>query len=132
LIGIAAYYARFKTFFNLRFKYNPKYEFLTLGGITLIFILISFAQFKLPHYLNIVMPLFSILTASYLYSLNIFVKDKAIKALLSIQYFILGFAFIAALLLCFYVFEIQSMISYLLFAIAASNYHFLHLKTWTL
>jgi len=128
LIGIAAYYARFKTFFNLRFKYNPKYEFLTLGGITLIFILISFAQFKLPHYLNIVMPLFSILTASYLYSLNIFVKDKAIKALLSIQYFILGFAFIAALLLCFYVFEIQSMISYLLFAIAAAIIIFYILK----
>ena len=119
LIGIAAYYARFKTFINLKFKYNPKYEFLTLGGITLIFILISFAQFKLPHYLNIVMPLFSILTASYLYKLNIFVKEKAIKVLLSIQYFILGFVFIAALLLCFYVFEIQSMLSYFLFAIAA-------------
>jgi 4-amino-4-deoxy-L-arabinose transferase-like glycosyltransferase len=117
LIGLAAYSARFKTFINLKFKYNPKYEFLTLGGITLIFILISFSQFKLPHYLNIVIPLFSILTASYLYRLNVFVKARMIKVLLGIQYFILGIVFITGALFCFFVFEIQSVISYILFAI---------------
>lgn len=118
LIGLAAYVARFKTLINLKFKYNPKYEFLTLGGITLIFIIISFSQFKLPHYLNIVIPLFSILTASYLYSLNVFVKVRTIKVLLGIQYFILGIVFIVAALFCFFVFEIQSVISYVLFVIA--------------
>lgn len=118
LIGLAAYYARFKTFVHLKFRYNSKYEFLTLGGITLIFIIISFAQFKLPHYLNIVIPLFSILTASYLYSLNVFVKANAIKILLGIQYFILGIVFITVALFCFFVFEIQSTLSYILFAIS--------------
>jgi 4-amino-4-deoxy-L-arabinose transferase-like glycosyltransferase len=117
LIGLAAYSASFKTFINLKFKYNPKYEFLTLGGITLIFIIISFSQFKLPHYLNIVIPLFSILTASYLYRLNVFVKARMVKVLLGIQYFILGIVFITGALFCFFVFEIQSVISYILFAI---------------
>ncbi|EAR14959.1 ArnT family glycosyltransferase [Robiginitalea biformata] len=41
-------------------------EVLTLGGIAIIFLIISFAQFKLPHYLNILIPLFTVLTAGYL------------------------------------------------------------------
>ena len=119
IIGLTAYYCRFKTFVKLRFKYNTKYEFLTLGGITLIFIVISFAQFKLPHYLNIVIPLFSILTASYLFSLNVFLKKNAIKILLGVQYFILAVVFIIIALFCFYIFEFESTISYLLFGLAA-------------
>ncbi|WP_158975998.1 glycosyltransferase family 39 protein [Cellulophaga sp. L1A9] len=120
VIGIVAYYCKVKTFIQLKFKYNPKYEFLTLGGITLIFIIISFAQFKLPHYLNIVIPLFAILTAAYLYSLKVYSKDRAIKILLGIQYFIFGLIFVVISLFCFYVFEFESMISYILFAVAGA------------
>lgn len=112
IIGITAVWCRIKTFLKLRFSYNPKYEFLTLGGIVLIFVLISFAQFKLPHYLNILIPLFSVLTASYLYSLYKFSKRKAIKVLLGVQYFILGLVFIASALLCFYVFKFDNPLNY--------------------
>ncbi|PCJ98337.1 MAG: dolichyl-phosphate-mannose--protein mannosyltransferase [Flavobacteriaceae bacterium] len=108
VLALVAYGCRIKTFIKLKFKYNPKYEFLTLGGITLIFIIISFAQFKLPHYLNITIPLFSILTASYLYSLFQFDKKVATKRLLAVQYFILCLIFIASLLICFYVFKLQN------------------------
>ena len=41
-------------------------EFLTLGGILIVFIFISVSKFKLPHYLNILFPLFAILLASHL------------------------------------------------------------------
>ena len=119
IIGLAAYYRRVKTFIRLRFKYNPRYEFLTLGGITLIFILISFAQFKLPHYLNSIIPLFSVLTASYLFSLSVYSKKNVIKFFLGVQYFILGIVFIAITLFCFYVFELRSFYSYLLLAITS-------------
>lgn len=119
IIGLAAYYCRVKTFIKLKFKYNPKYEFLTLGGITLVFILISFAQFKLPHYLNAIIPLFSILTASYLFSLSVYSKKNVIKFFLGVQYFILSIVFIVIALFCFYVFEFQSIISYVLFAVAS-------------
>ncbi|AIY13593.1 ArnT family glycosyltransferase [Cellulophaga baltica] len=118
VIGLVAYYCRVKTFIKLKFAYKPKYEFLTLGGITLIFILISFAQFKLPHYLNIIIPLFAILTASYLHSLNVHSQDKTIKIILGIQYFIFGLIFVVVSLFCFYVFEFESLISYILFAVA--------------
>lgn len=118
VIGLVAYYCRVKTFIKLKFAYKPKYEFLTLGGITLIFILISFAQFKLPHYLNIIIPLFAILTASYLHSLNVHSQDKTIKIILGVQYFIFGLIFVVVSLFCFYVFEFESVISYILFAVA--------------
>ena len=118
VIGLVAYYCRVKTFIKLKFAYKPKYEFLNLGGITLIFILISFAQFKLPHYLNIIIPLFAILTASYLHSLNVHSQDKTIKIILGVQYFIFGLIFVVVSLFCFYVFEFESVISYILFAVA--------------
>ncbi|MEP3211454.1 MAG: glycosyltransferase family 39 protein [Maribacter sp.] len=118
ILGIGAYFCRLKTLINLKFKYNPKYEFLTFGGITLIFIVISFAQFKLPHYLNITIPLFSVLTASYLYSLYKYTKRKTIKALLGVQYFVLCLVFIASVLICFYVFKFESNYAYILLGLS--------------
>ncbi|MEM7381566.1 MAG: glycosyltransferase family 39 protein [Bacteroidota bacterium] len=112
VIGLTAYWCRLKTFIKLRFQSHPKYELLTFGGITLIFILISFAQFKLPHYLNIVIPLFAVLSASYLYSLYRFTKKKMTKFLLGVQYFILSLVFIASMLICFFVFKFGNLYSY--------------------
>lgn len=41
-------------------------EVLTFGTIVVLFAIISSSQFKLPHYLNILLPLFSILLAGWL------------------------------------------------------------------
>jgi len=82
IIALTGFGSRIKTFFKLKFAYNSKYEFLTIGGITLIFILISFAQFKLPHYLNITIPLFSILSASYLLCFFVFKLDNVLAYVL--------------------------------------------------
>ncbi|RKN80059.1 ArnT family glycosyltransferase [Ulvibacterium marinum] len=108
VLGLTAYWCRVKTFFKLRFKYNPKYEFLTLGGISLVFLIISFAQFKLPHYLNIIIPLFSVLTASYLYSLYQYTRRKPLKILLGIQYFLISVVFIASTLIRYFVFKAEN------------------------
>ena len=112
ILGITAYWWRAKTFVKLKFKYNRSFEFLTFGGITLIFLIISFAQFKLPHYMNIMMPLYSILTASYLYSLHRYTKNKVIKGLLGVQYFILAVVFVFSLFICFYVFKFNTIWAY--------------------
>ncbi|WP_317168292.1 ArnT family glycosyltransferase [Pelagihabitans pacificus] len=113
VIGLFALCSRIKTLVKLRFAFKPNYEFLTLGGIILIFILISFAQFKLPHYLNITMPLFSVLSASYLYSLYRFTKRKTIKWVLGIQYFVLAVVFVASVLICFFVFKFENPLNYI-------------------
>ncbi len=120
VLGIMAFGKRIKGFMNERLHYNPKKELLTLGGISLIFIIISFAQFKLPHYLNIVIPLFAVLTASYLNQLYIDQRKESIKVLLGIQYFILAIVFIACALLCFYVFEFQRPFAYLILLAAVA------------
>lgn len=112
VLALIAYWWRVKAFVKLKFRYNSNYEFLTLGGITIVFIIISFAQFKLPHYLNIVIPLYAILTASYLHSLHRFTKKMEIKALLGVQYFILSLVFIFSVLVCFYIFKLQTIWAY--------------------
>lgn len=119
ILAITTMWCRIKTFIKLKFAYNPKYEFLTLGGIVLVFILISFAQFKLPHYLNVTIPLFSVITASYLYDLHRFQKEKATKYLMAGQYFILATVFIASALLCFFVFEVSGPFTHGVFFVGA-------------
>jgi len=102
--GLAAFWERARQLFGKRDHRPADFEALTVGGIMLIFIIISFAQFKLPHYLNITIPLFAVLTAAYL--LRLFERDRMQAAirLLAIQYGILGIVFIGCFLLCFLVF----------------------------
>ncbi len=113
VLAIVGYWWRAKAFVKMRFVYHPKFEFLTLGGITLIFFVISFAQFKLPHYMNIKMPLYAILTASYVHSLHLYIKKKEINFLLGVQYFILSVVFILSLLVCFHVFKFERPSGYI-------------------
>ncbi|NNJ88054.1 MAG: glycosyltransferase family 39 protein [Eudoraea sp.] len=113
IIGIAAYWNQLRAFSKLRFKRNSKHELLTVGGISLLFIIISFAQFKLPHYLNILIPLFSVLAAAYLVSLKKRGRTKTLNLVLAGQYFILGLVFTVTALICFYVFEWGTWLEYL-------------------
>lgn len=114
VVALLGYWFRLKTFWKVRFAQKPTLEFLTFGGITILFFLISLAQFKLPHYINILIPLYTILSASYLYKLYKNGKHKAIKVLLGVQYFILSLVFIGTLLICFYVFKFEKIYCYVL------------------
>ena len=105
VIGLAAYGARVKRLFKYRFQQQKGVEMLTIGGITLIFLLISFAQFKLPHYLNITIPLFAILTAAYLIYLKENNNERLLRIFRNVQYFIIGLCAVVASLLTNYVFE---------------------------
>lgn len=102
IAGLLAYGSRLRQLLKPYGPRNP--EYLTLGGITLIFIIISFAQFKLPHYLNITIPLFAILSGAFL--LDVYERGRRQVALwlLGFQYFILGLVVLASLAFCFYVF----------------------------
>ncbi len=113
VIGLMAYGQKVKALIKSKISYEPQQEFLTLGGITLIFIIISFAQFKLPHYLNITIPLFAVLSAGYLYGLYTERKDRLKKVLLGFQYFILAVVFIAVTFICFFVFKTETYYSYI-------------------
>ena len=112
LIAIWGYWSGIKSLFKMPFRLASSSDFLTLGGISLIFFIISFAQFKLPHYLNIVIPLFAVLTASYLHSLYTLNKLKTLRIFIGIQYFILGLVFITSALIYFYVFKDFHILNY--------------------
>ena len=112
IVGLAAYWSKLRVLVRSRFRFTEGKELVTVGGITLIFIIISFAQFKLPHYLNIVIPLFAVLTASYLFQLRSGERKKSLKAFLGIQYFILSLLFIVSSLICFYVFKFDEPYNY--------------------
>ncbi|MGW9686907.1 ArnT family glycosyltransferase [Flagellimonas sp. 2504JD1-5] len=114
VIALLAYWTQVKTFWKTKLAYKPKTEFLTVGGITILFFLISLAQFKLPHYINILIPLYSILTAAYLMWIYEKSKKRTLKVLLGVQYFILSLVFIFTMLACFYVFDFNGIQYYLL------------------
>lgn len=112
VLGLVAYWKQARAIIANKFRFSADYQFLLVGGIALIFFIISFAQFKLPHYLNVIIPLFSVLTASYVYGLQRQANKKTIKVLLGVQYFILSIVFIFSVLICFYVFKFQHPAAY--------------------
>ena len=117
IIGLMAFGNRFREFVRVKFRRSRQLELLTLGGIILIFILISFAQFKLPHYLNITIPLFAVLSASYLYGISKPIGSKIWKFLLGSQIFIAILVILLSLLLSLWAFEIKWVTGYILLAI---------------
>jgi len=119
ILGIIAFYNQIRAFIGQKFKFKQGKEFLTVGGITLIFIIISFAQFKLPHYLNITIPLFAVITAAYINKLYTANNKKTVKSLMIGQYFVLSIVFIASALICFYVFKLRSFVAYFFLLVAA-------------
>ena len=114
IIGLMAFGNRVKSLWQIRLKRNSGIEILTVGGITLIFILISFAQFKLPHYLNITIPLFAVLTASYLDQLLRDKSSKIWKFILGSQLFIASLVVVASMLIGLWVFKLNSILAYIL------------------
>ena len=85
-----ALFNRIKLFVISKFKFQSGVEALTSIGVLVIMIVISFSKFKLPHYLNSLLPILSVLVASYCVNLYENNKLKTIKTLLSIQYIVLS------------------------------------------
>jgi 4-amino-4-deoxy-L-arabinose transferase-like glycosyltransferase len=62
LVGVYAWVDRWRRISSAR----SFPESMTFIGVTAIMVLISFAQFKLPHYLNGTLPIWAVLSAPYL------------------------------------------------------------------
>lgn len=121
IVGIAACLRQAKQLLRDRERLVAPTEALTLGGILLIFIIISFAQFKLPHYLNITIPLFAVLTAGYLFRIYNSDDLKPAKILKWVQYGILAAMSLLSILLCFVVFRLQPWFLYVLLLLTAAG-----------
>jgi len=72
-------------FLKNRFRKTEGVEFLTLGGFWLVMLLFSASKFKLPHYLNGLIAVLAVFTASYLFDIFKRNQVKKIKVLYIIQ-----------------------------------------------
>lgn len=95
LIGIAAFFSKIKQLFVDRFKPNNTNEMYTIGGFLLPFIALSTSQYKLPHYIMVIMPLAAIFTAGYIDSI---LKDQNQKAFKTFKWIQLVFSFLIGFL----------------------------------
>ena len=116
--ALLGYWERLKDLLRNRFAKVPKREFLTFGGISILFLLISFAQFKLPHYMNILIPLYALLTAAYFHGLFQGGNPGLTKKILWIQYVILGLVVVFSGAICLYVFPLEQWYAHLLWLMA--------------
>jgi 4-amino-4-deoxy-L-arabinose transferase-like glycosyltransferase len=51
-------------------KFKEQKEFVCMGTVLITFLLFSFSKFQLPHYLNVIFPFMSILSAGYLFEIS--------------------------------------------------------------
>ncbi|MEM6831205.1 MAG: glycosyltransferase family 39 protein, partial [Bacteroidota bacterium] len=94
-------------------------EYITVGGFILMFIALSSSNYKLPHYIFVLFPFASIITASYIYDLKNQLADKVSK----FQFGITHLLWVAIALVYIIVFPPTSFIQPSIFII-------LFIQTW--
>ncbi|WP_233897318.1 ArnT family glycosyltransferase [Tenacibaculum piscium] len=107
------YYGMFyqlKKWIQNKCKNTSGVEFLTIGGVLITLLIISFSKFKLPHYLNPLLPLLAIFTAGILYNLKKDTQQKTLKVFIGILYFIASLIVIISILLLFFTFNTPSIL----------------------
>ncbi|MBE7689525.1 ArnT family glycosyltransferase [Tenacibaculum piscium] len=107
------YYGMFyqlKKWIQNKCKNTSGVEFLTIGGVLITLLIISFSKFKLPHYLNPLLPLLAIFTAGILYNLKKDTQQKTLKVFIGILYFIASLIVIISILLLFFTFNTPNIL----------------------
>ncbi|MFZ4544130.1 MAG: ArnT family glycosyltransferase [Saprospiraceae bacterium] len=61
---------------------DERAEYISLGGFVLVFFVLSLSKYKLPHYIFVVLPFASIITADFLYRL----KAKLLSRISIVQF----------------------------------------------
>lgn len=128
LLALVAYFKKWITIFR-DIKTYRKEEVITLGGITFVFIVMSLSQYKLPHYVFVVYPLISILTASYI---NDIIKsanwDRFLKSVYFTQNTVNIIIWVGIIILSAYVFPLRSLLIWAMILVVLTVFIFLILK----
>ncbi|WP_158825639.1 ArnT family glycosyltransferase [Mucilaginibacter lacusdianchii] len=107
LLTYIAFFDRLTFFVKNRFQYFQKAEFLTVGTIIIIFIIISSSGYQLPHYLNILFPFFAIITAGQVMLKHETNRQQTLKNYLWVQYFVIAIVAFLLVLLNFWCFPVH-------------------------
>lgn len=114
LIAYIALISRLQKLWITRFDFSKNREIITSLGALLIVLIISFSKFKLPHYLNGLLPLSAILVAGFLLQLQANKNKKTTTILLYIQYATISILTGICLFLIFGAFSAPSAIAIVL------------------
>ena len=101
LLMYAGLFLEFKSIFKKPFKQN---EYFLTGGIILYFFIISIAKGKAPNYIFIIIPLFSVITAKWIFIYAEKLESKGWKTLRTMQYIMLGLLWIFITVVMVYLF----------------------------
>ena len=105
-------------FIRTKFKFIKGKEFLTTGGFWMVVLPFSFSKFKLPHYLNGLIPVLSVSVASWIVENRL--KKNKIRILYAIQMVMVFFSIFAVLLLMVYftgIFNVWMLIVLIVFTL---------------
>lgn len=105
IIAYLALFSKIKTLFKTGFKYGTEIEIFSSIGFLIIMCVISFSKFKLPHYINSLLPIVSILVSAYLVRLHV-EKQRTAQILLIVQYIVLTLASLIVIYLIFFTFTL--------------------------
>ncbi|MBS1639623.1 MAG: glycosyltransferase family 39 protein [Bacteroidetes bacterium] len=88
-----------------KFKLTQKEEWITTGGFIVTYCVLARSQAQLPHYIFVVFPLASIVTAKFLYKLLFTSEFKKLQNVLSVFHFIIfGLLWLAVIVLMYWSF----------------------------
>jgi 4-amino-4-deoxy-L-arabinose transferase-like glycosyltransferase len=102
LLAIGGIWQKLKEFFYALFAAKPSGEFFTIGATFIPFLAISVSQYKLPHYIYVILPFTAILAA--VFAEKIILKQKESKFWFAIQQFQNVLIWVVLFTIVFYVF----------------------------
>lgn len=99
--SILFYIAVFRLFLRKTIVTN-KEQWIIFGSAALTFLLFSFSRFQLPHYVIIIFPLFSMITANYLVTMFEKQNPKSLQIISTIQTILLFIVAALVIFLCLF------------------------------
>ncbi|HRQ50020.1 MAG TPA: glycosyltransferase family 39 protein [Agriterribacter sp.] len=106
--SLLAYYAtgsRLKALWRTRLTFQHHTEAFTIGTVVFVFVVISGSQFQLPHYLNILFPFLSLLTAAKLVDLDVQSRQRPLRIITWLQTAIALLIVVLVVVLCVWSFS---------------------------
>jgi hypothetical protein len=107
IVYLGTFY-RIKEWIQTRFASFFTREQLTFSGTWVMFCIMSLSKFKLPHYINILFPMFAVFAAGFLHQVWNEKKDSWVKALTKAQNVIIILILVLMLVLNVWAFSITS------------------------
>lgn len=123
IFALFAYFYNWKSLFGS--SKNNKTEIITLSGVTLVFLAMSMASYKLPHYVYVVFPLIAIFTGGFIDKKLNTAKWEGFGKFLFVSQTIFNTILWLAVVVSFFLFKVNSFGIYVVAWFAFSYYFFI-------